>query len=242
MTSSISTKQHEVPFSKKEWFSRTSSCRYDYITCDCRLTTACRNPRRMEADPAFLGRKPIMDLLQSVLNAGGGDAVRQLAEKFGLSEAQAAAGISSLLPAIAGGVLDKAATPGSMAGLLSTLASGQHAKYADDPNHPDAAAAGTGVLNDLLGGAEAHHQVAEQAAQQTGISSDTLAQMLPVVASMAMGAMSKHVSSGDIQNAGAAEQASGLSSLVGPLLSECNRGTFAKSVLGTASKFFTRNS
>lgn len=183
-----------------------------------------------------------MDLLQSVLNAGGGAAVSQLAQKFGLNEDQVTAGIGSLLPAIAGGVQDKMTTPGGLEGLLSTLASGQHAKYADDPdavNHPDAAAEGTGVLNDLLGGAEVHQQVAQQAAQQTGISPDTLQQMLPMVASLAMGAMSKHVSSGDLQNAGAAEQSSGLLGLLGPMLSGGNSSSAASSVIGLASKFFS---
>jgi hypothetical protein len=185
-----------------------------------------------------------MDLLQSVLNAGGGDAVSQLAQKFGLSESDVTAGISSLLPAIAGGVQGKMATPDGLNSLLSTLASGQHAKYADDPNavnHPDAAADGTSALNDLIGGAGAHQQVAQQAAQQTGISSDTLMQMLPVVASLAMGAMGKQVSSGDMQNAGAAEQSNGLLGMVGPLLGGGNSSPLASEVVGLASKFFTKS-
>jgi hypothetical protein len=182
-----------------------------------------------------------MDLLQSVLNASGGDAVRQLAQKFNLNEDQAAAGITSLLPAIAGGVQNQIASVGGLNSLLSTLTSGRHAKYADDPNavnHPSAVADGTGALNQLLGGADAHRQVAQQAAQQTGISSDTLAQMLPVVASLAMGAMSKHVSSGDLQDAGSAQQSRELLSLVGPLLAGGNSGSLTSGVIGLASRLF----
>jgi hypothetical protein len=186
-----------------------------------------------------------VNLLESVLNAGGGDAVRQLAQKFNLNEDQAAAGISSLLPAIAGGAQNQIAS-GGLSNLLSTLTSGQHAKYADDPNavnQPSAVTDGTGVLKQLLGGAEAHQQVAQQAAQQTGISSDTLTQMLPLVASMAMGAMSKHVASNNLQNASAGDQSSGLLGMPGSLGAQASGGnasSLESGVLGLASRLFSR--
>ncbi len=185
-----------------------------------------------------------MDLLQSVMNAGGGAAVSQLAQKFNLNQDQAAAAVASLLPAIASGVQNKIGSEGGLQSVLASLTSGQHTKYADDPNalnHPNAAAESTGVLNQILPGQEAHQQVAEQAAQQTGISPDVLRQMLPIVASLVMGAMSKHVEAGNLQNAGPAEQSSGLINMLGPLLSGGNAGSLASSVLGMASKFFNKN-
>ncbi len=180
-----------------------------------------------------------MDLLQSVLNAGGGAAVGQIAQKFNLNQDQAAAAVASLLPAIAGGVQSTIASQGGLQSVLASLAGGQHTKYVDDPNalnHPNAAAESTGVLNRILPGQDAHQEIAEQAARQTGISSDVLRQMLPVVASLVMGAMSKHVAAGNLQNAGPAEQSSGLINMLGPLL-----GANAGSLLGMASRIFNKS-
>ena len=138
----------------------------------------------------------------------------------------------------------KIASDGGLQSVLSSLTSGQHTKYVDDPNalnHPNATAETTGVLNQILPGQEGHQQIAEQAAQQTGISSDVLRQMLPMVASLAMGAMSKHVAAGNLQNAGPAEQSSGLLGMLGPLLGGGNTGSLASGVLGMASKFFNKS-
>jgi hypothetical protein len=179
-----------------------------------------------------------MDLLQSVLNAGGGAAITQLAQKFNLNQDQAAAAVASLLPAIAGGLQSRITSEGGLQNVLSSLTSGQHTKYVDDPNalnHPNAAAENSGALNHILPGQEVHQEVAQQASQQTGISPEILQQMLPVIASLAMGAMSKHVASGNLQNAGPAEQSSGLLNMLGPLLS-ANAG----SLLGMASRIFNK--
>lgn len=174
-----------------------------------------------------------MDLLQSVLRASGGDVVRQLAEKFNLNKDEAAAGIASLIPAVAGGVQSKIASDKGC--LVSVLASGGHASYADDPDvvtNPNAVIDGMGVLAHLFGEV-AHQRVAEQAARQTGISIDKITQMMPLVASLAIGVMSKHLSSGDLKSASVAEQSRGLRQLIGSVLSVRNPGTLRSSALTT---------
>ena len=180
-----------------------------------------------------------MDLLQSVLNAGQGEVVRQMAQKFNLNPDQAAAAVASLLPAIAGGVQSKIASEGGLQSVLASLTGGQHTKYVDDPNalnEPNAGADWTSVLNHILPGQETHQEVAEQAAGQTGISPEILRQMLPIVASLVMGAMSKHVAAGNLQNAGPAQQSGGLMDMLGPLL-----GANAGSLIGMASKIFNKS-
>ena len=93
----------------------------------------------------------------------------------------------------------------------------------------------------------AYHQRTDTAGQGAGghvgrmVDADDraqVAQMLPVVASLAMGAMSKHVSSGDLQDAGSAQQSRGLLSLVGPLLAGGNSGSLTSGVIGLASRLF----
>jgi hypothetical protein len=69
-----------------------------------------------------------MDLLENMLQGGGGDVVRQLAGQFGLDEGQVSSAVGALLPALQGGVgheeaaAQAAASTGLDSGLLQQLA------------------------------------------------------------------------------------------------------------------------
>jgi hypothetical protein len=64
-----------------------------------------------------------MDLLSMVLNAGGGDAVRRLAQNFGLGENQASSAVANLLPSLGQGLVQNAAKPGGLESLMGALSS-----------------------------------------------------------------------------------------------------------------------
>ncbi len=138
-----------------------------------------------------------MGLADMLLNAHGGGATELLAQKFGISPEQAASAVSALAPALASGLQQNAANEGGLQSLLGALAGGQHQQYVDDPTalaRPDTVADGNGILGHVLGSKDVSRQVASQAAAQTGLGADLLKQMLPVVAAMAMGTLSKHAS------------------------------------------------
>jgi hypothetical protein len=59
-----------------------------------------------------------MDLLETILSAQGGGAIRQLAGAFGLGEGQATNAVKSLLPALATGLQRNVSQPGGLEGLL----------------------------------------------------------------------------------------------------------------------------
>ncbi|MBN9661620.1 MAG: hypothetical protein J0H49_25715 [Acidobacteria bacterium] len=69
-----------------------------------------------------------MDLLENMLQGGGGDLVRQLAGQFGLDEGQVSSAVGALLPALQGGAgheeaaAQAAASTGLDSGLLQQLA------------------------------------------------------------------------------------------------------------------------
>lgn len=69
-----------------------------------------------------------MDLLENMLQGGGGDVVRQLAGQFGLDEGQVSSAVGALLPALQGGAgheeaaAQAAASTGLDSGLLQQLA------------------------------------------------------------------------------------------------------------------------
>jgi len=78
-------------------------------------------------------------------------------------------------------------------------------------------------------------QLAAQASAQTGIGADVLKKMLPLVASLAMGALSKQASTG--LRTGAPAQA-GLVGMLSPLLDSNRDGSVADDVMGMLRKVF----
>jgi len=182
-----------------------------------------------------------MNLLDLVLNAKGGGTVSHLASQFGLSEDQAASAIQNLMPALAGG-LQRNINQGGLENLLAALANGQHQRYLEDPSTLSSEAAredGNGILGHILGSKDVSRQVAAQASPRTGISESILKQMLPAVASLAMGALSKH-SAGGSSVAAASVGGSGILGMLTPLLDRDRDGSVVDDILGSASRLFQK--
>jgi hypothetical protein len=173
-----------------------------------------------------------MNILESLLNAGEGGAVRQLGTQFGLGPDQTQSALSALLPALMAGVRNNAAHDGGLDSLAAALAGGGHQQYLDNPatlGEPATAADGNGILGHLLGSKDVSRQVAQRASAQTGIDSAILKQMLPVVAALAMGAMARQS-----RTAAAGASSGGLASL----LDQNRDGSVADDLLSMAGKLF----
>jgi hypothetical protein len=172
---------------------------------------------------------PILGML---MNAGGGDAVQQLSRQFGLSEDQTQGALGQLVPAVMSGLQQNTAAEGGVGALLGALANGNHAQYLENPEllgQQSTIAEGNGILGHIFGSKEVSRSVAGQAAEQTGIGTDILKQMLPIVATMVMGSLSK-------QNAQAAGTGSGGSFLTS-LLDQNRSGGISDEVGGLLSRF-----
>jgi hypothetical protein len=187
-------------------------------------------------------KRNAMDLLNMLLNQGGGQAVSQLASNFGLQESQVASALSNLVPALGQGLARNASTEGGLDSLLGALTGGQHQRYLEDPsilNQEDSISDGNGILGHILGSKDASRQVAQQASERTGIGADILKKMLPMVATLAMGALSRQTA--NTQNAGPGVSTSnGLTSILGSFLDSNKDGSIADDVLGMASRFFKK--
>lgn len=145
-----------------------------------------------------------MSLLDVLLSANGGGAVKQLGQQFGLDDDRAGAALSALVPALASGLAKNATQTGGLENLLGALAGGRHASYLDDLGslaRPETTSDGNNILGHILGSKDVSRQVAQQAAASSGVGADVLKQMLPVVAAMVMGAMAKNA--GGARGAGA---------------------------------------
>lgn len=183
-----------------------------------------------------------MDLLSMLLNQGGSQAVRQLANNFGMNETQAVSALSNLLPALGKGLASNANTQGGLESLLGALSEGQHQRYLEDPSLLGSEASvqdGNGILGHILGSKDASRRVAQQAAEKTGIGADILKKMLPMAATLVMGILSRQNAQAP-QTAPGASSGSGLGGLLGQFLDADKDGSIADDVLGMASKMFLK--
>lgn len=152
----------------------------------------------------------MLPLYDMMMQAQNGQAARQMAERFGLSEAQARQAMEALMPAFSQGLRRNASDPYGVAGFLEALSSGRHARYFEDAGaafSPGGMTEGNGILGHIFGSKDLSRAVAAQAAQATGIAETTLKQMLPALAAIVMGGLFKQ-SSGELKDAGARAPAS----------------------------------
>lgn len=183
-----------------------------------------------------------MNILDAIQGSHGGGAIQQLGQQFGLEDSQVTSALSALVPALAAGFHQNISSQQGLDGLLGALTGGDHQRYVDDASalaHPDTIADGNGILNHVLGNKEVSRQIATQAAGQTGIGADVLKGMLPIVAAMMMGAMSKRVN----QSGATASAGGGMESLLGmlaPALGGANQtGSPLDGVMGVVGKLFS---
>lgn len=181
-------------------------------------------------------------LLQTIMGAAGGGVLQQVAGQFGLNESQAQSAIAALLPALTGGVQRNVQQEGGLESLLGALTGGSHQQYLDDPSSlSNATQDGNSILGHLLGSKDVSRQVAAQAAEQTGLGTDIMKQMLPIVASLAMGALSKQSSSNNLAGMMQGGQSSGVMGMLGSFLDQNNDGSMVDDLLkGVAGQLFGR--
>jgi hypothetical protein len=132
---------------------------------------------------------------------------------------------------------------GGLGSLTSALASGNHGQYLDNPatlGNPSAVTDGNGILGHLLGSKEASRDVASRAAAQTGLSADVLKRMLPLAATMMMGAFSKQSASAPALGAGLGGSGGGIAAMLTPLLDQNRDGSIMDDVTSMVGRFIKR--
>lgn len=140
-----------------------------------------------------------MNLFDMLANAQNGQGMETLARQFNLSQQQTQAAVEALLPAFSQGLKRNASDPYGVGSFLNAIASGNHGRYFEDAQNafsPQGTAEGNGILGYLFGSKDLSRAVAGQAAQATGISQQLLQQMLPAIAAMIMGGLSRQANPG----------------------------------------------
>jgi hypothetical protein len=96
------------------------------------------------------------------------------------------------VPVLSEGFLKQASEPHAFGSFIGALGEGQHLAAFTDPAAAQATATAHGdILNQILTSHNAREEIALRASSGTGISPDTVAKMLPVIASMLFGGLAK---------------------------------------------------
>ena len=157
-----------------------------------------------------------MNINEILAQTGG---LQAMARELGISETDAANGAAALAPAILGGFKKQAqGQPDGLAGLGGLLGQlGGDGLLADVLSpQPTNVGRGNDVLGQLFGSADVSRTVAQHASSQTGLDSSVLEKMLPIVAMMVTGYLSKQ-QQGSAAAAGASG-AGGIGAILGGLL------------------------
>ena len=162
-----------------------------------------------------------MNLNDIIQSAQGGAGLQNLGSEFGLTPDQVQAAVQAILPALSQGLQKSAQNPGALGGIISEMASGAHnGSYADPSQTGAAADAGSGALGQIFGNSAVTSEVAAQISRVSGLDPQMVGNLLPAVASMALGGLSHALQAqGHGEVLGQASPAPGGGGLFGSLVS-----------------------
>ena len=180
-----------------------------------------------------------MDLMDLLKAAGGSDSLGKLADTVGLGADDTSKLVESVAPALLRGMQKNASDDSGLAGFRRALETGGHDRYIDKPEllaSEETRADGNNILGHVFGSKDVSRNVAAAAASETGIDASMIKKALPLLATLAMGAMSKKTSAG--KDLGSSPSKGGLGPL-GDLLNMGGKsGGGLDDILGMARKFF----
>ena len=178
-----------------------------------------------------------MNILDSILAAQDGSAVKQMGQQLGLGDAQTMSVLSTLVPALAGGFQRNMQSPDGLDALMGALTNGQHAQYLENPTSlAGAAGDGNNILGHILGTKDVSRDVAVRAAAQTGLDAGILKQALPLVAALMMAAMARQGGASSMTSGAGLPGGGGLMSMLTPMLDSNRDGSIVDDVMGMLSK------
>lgn len=166
-----------------------------------------------------------MDLMNLLRSAGADSSLGRIAGTVGIDDSQTQNLVGALAPALMRGLQKQTETSGGIEALQNALANGGHSRYIEQPELMQSEATrddGNKILGHLFGSKDVSRNVAAHAAAETGIEAGLIKKAMPLVAGLAMGALSK-------------QSDDGLGSL---LDSRGDDGIGVDDLLGLARKFF----
>jgi hypothetical protein len=136
----------------------------------------------------------MFNLNDIIQNAQGGKAIENLATQFGITPDQAQAAVQAIIPALSTAFMQKLGQPGELGSIISAITDSSHQASFSNPEAAQSettAQKGGDVINNIFGSNHIANQIAQRVANATGLRADVIMQMLPVVASIAIGGLAK---------------------------------------------------
>ena len=161
-----------------------------------------------------------MELLDLIAGAHGGRGLDSIGRQFGLDDSQTRAALEQLGPVVAAGLRRNTGSSEGLVSLLGALQQGNHERYLEEPDavqFGNVAADGNAILRHAFGSKEMSRGVAMHAAGSTGIGGAILKQLLPIIASMVLGAITKKMGGG-ARRAPQPQSGGGLGDILGDIL------------------------
>lgn len=181
----------------------------------------------------------ILETLFADENKGVMDEVQK---NFNLTEKETRVAVEELIPALSRGLQNNTKEAPGMDDLLEALRTGSHEKYMEKPGTlgaPETTKDGNDILGHIFGDKKVSREVASRVSKKSGLSSTLLKKMLPVVASLVMGALSKKVLGGAARS-GSPRTRSESGGLLTSLLDSDRDGSIWDDVLGMAARTMLR--
>ncbi len=176
----------------------------------------------------------MQQLLEMLTGQQNQSNLNDIMNQFGLDEHQARQAVGSLLPGVSQGIQRQVQAQNSS--ILEQIAQAQQQPYLDDDNvhvyEQQAVEGGNSILGQIFGSKDVSREVAQQASQQTGLDNSLLKQLLPMVASMAMGSLGKQANQQGIQ-----QSQGGIMDLVGSMIDTQGDGVGLDDIMNVAKKF-----
>ena len=138
-----------------------------------------------------------MNMLDLLKSAQGGNGLENLARQFGLGQEQTESVLRGVLPAVSAGFKQRTQSQDGLAGILRSIQGTDHEDVFGDPaalQRDDVQSRGNDILGQIFGSKDVSRAVAAKTEQSSGVGSDLVKKMLPVVVSMVMGGMQKRAS------------------------------------------------
>jgi hypothetical protein len=140
-----------------------------------------------------------MNMVDELGRSQNGEAIAAMAKASGLAPAQVQAVLAAVVPELSRAIERNTLSRGGLADLVNALGQGHHAAILDNPAAIATDAIrddGNAILGHILGSKDASRGVADRAAFTSGVSASVIKMLLPIIASMLMGALSKQTSGG----------------------------------------------
>ncbi len=181
-----------------------------------------------------------MNVLDMLLSSQKGGPLDALTSMSGLQPNQMQQLLGQVLPVLAGGLKNGMSSQGGLEGLIGALTSGNHDRYYDQPNslkNVNTRLDRNGILGHILGNKDASRNLAGHASSKTGTDSALIKKMLPLIATVVMGAMNKRASSeGLLKHQQAQASNNGMLDLLSGFLDVDGDGSIVDDVLRIGAK------